>query len=186
MKHYLAVSDRAVSSVLIRETDKIQKPVYYISKALLDAETRYPLHELVALSLVTAARKLRPYFQTHPIKVYTGHTLKQILQRPEVSGRLVKWSVELSEHDITYLPRAAVKGQALADFVAECTDPQTLAIDEDKWEMSVDGSASTQGNGAGIVLKSDKGEEILLALKFAFTTTNNEAEYEAILGGLRL
>ncbi|KAK0590961.1 hypothetical protein LWI29_033729 [Acer saccharum] len=87
---YLSVSEAATSSVLVRQEDGIQKPVYYTSKALLPAETRYSSAEHVALALITAARKLRPYFQAHRIRVYTNWPLKLILQKPEVSGRLTK------------------------------------------------------------------------------------------------
>ncbi|XP_077242417.1 uncharacterized protein LOC143882923 [Tasmannia lanceolata] len=72
-----------------------------------------------------AARKSRPYFQAHTIKVLTGQPLRQILHRPDTSGRLVKWAVELSEFDIKYLPRPAIKAQVLADFIAECTMPDS-------------------------------------------------------------
>ncbi|XP_077249331.1 uncharacterized protein LOC143888821 [Tasmannia lanceolata] len=72
-----------------------------------------------------AARKLRPYFQAHTIKVLTGQPLRQILHRPDTSGRLVKWVVELSEFDIKYLPRPAIRAQVLADFIAECTMPDS-------------------------------------------------------------
>ncbi|XP_077252057.1 uncharacterized protein LOC143891356 [Tasmannia lanceolata] len=72
-----------------------------------------------------AARKLRPYFQAHTIKVLTGQPLRQILHRPDTSGRLVKWAVELSEFDIRYLPRQPIKAQVLADFIAECTMPDS-------------------------------------------------------------
>ncbi|XP_077232053.1 uncharacterized protein LOC143865834 [Tasmannia lanceolata] len=68
-----------------------------------------------------AARKLRPYFQAHMIKVLTDQPLRQVLHRPDTSWRLVKWAVELSEFDIRYLPRPAIKAQVLADFVADCT-----------------------------------------------------------------
>ena len=85
--------------------------MYYTSKALLPAETRYSPAEKVALALITVARKLRLYFQEHAIKVYTDCPLKLILQKPELSGRLTKWAVELSEFDIRYSPKAAIKGQ---------------------------------------------------------------------------
>ena len=68
-----------------------------------------------------AARKLRPYFQAHTVTVLTDQPLRQILQKPECSGRLTKWAIELSEYDISYEPRRAVKGQALADFIVEYT-----------------------------------------------------------------
>ena len=94
---YLSVSEAATSSVLVRQENNSQKPVYYTSKTLLPAETRYSPAEKIALALITAARKLRPYFQAHKIGVYTNCPLKLILQKPEVSGRLTKWVIELSE-----------------------------------------------------------------------------------------
>ena len=120
---YLSVSEAATSSVLVRQEDKIQTPVYYTSKALLPAETRYSPAEKMALALVTTARTLRPYFQAHKIQVYTNCPLKLILQKPEVSGRLAKWAIEMSEFDIECLPRTSIKGQAVAYFVAEFTEP---------------------------------------------------------------
>ncbi|KAK0575216.1 hypothetical protein LWI29_035602 [Acer saccharum] len=107
---YLSVTEVVTSSVLIRLEEGIQKPVYYTSKALLPAETRYSPTEKIALALITSARKLRLYFQAHAIEVYTDCPLKLILQTPEVSGRLTKWAVELSEYDIRYTPKAAIKG----------------------------------------------------------------------------
>jgi hypothetical protein len=64
--------------------------VQYVSKSLQDAETRYPKIEKLALALVISARKLRPYFQAHTIIVLTNLPLKQVLQKPETSGRLIK------------------------------------------------------------------------------------------------
>ncbi|KAL0301716.1 UNVERIFIED_CONTAM: hypothetical protein Sradi_6448400 [Sesamum radiatum] len=73
----------------------------------------------MALALVTTTRKLHPYFLFYPIGVRDNTPLKQVLGRPEVSGRLVKWAIELSEYDISYLPRTTIKAQALANFVSE-------------------------------------------------------------------
>ena len=85
---YIAVSEHAVSAVLVREEGNMQLPIYYVSKALLDAETRYSHLEKLALALIVAARKLRPYFQAHPIVVITSFPLKLVFHKPEVSGRL--------------------------------------------------------------------------------------------------
>ncbi|KAM2646308.1 hypothetical protein EV1_019738 [Malus domestica] len=82
---YLSVSTSAVSSVLIRNDGNVERPVYYASKALQDAETRYSNIEKLALALVMSARKLRPYFQAHSIIVLTNHSLRQILQSPDTS-----------------------------------------------------------------------------------------------------
>lgn len=82
---YLAVSDTVVSATLVREEGKKQKPVYYVSQTLLNAETHYPLIEKLALALVTAACKLRPYFQYHSIIITTAFPLRVILHKLEVS-----------------------------------------------------------------------------------------------------
>ena len=77
--------------------------------------------ENLILALVTAARKLCPYFQAHTIEIPTEYPMKQVLHKPETSGRLMKWAIELSEFDIRYKPKTAIKGQVLADFVMEFT-----------------------------------------------------------------
>ncbi|KAK3040370.1 hypothetical protein RJ639_026775 [Escallonia herrerae] len=111
-----------------------------------DMEMRYPRIDKVALALVTSARKLRPYFQSHTIVVLTDQLLGKVLQNPDASGRLVNWSVELGEFDSRYQPRTTIKAQALSDFVVECTipeNPQQLILSEvsDPWLLYVDGSS---------------------------------------------
>jgi len=90
---YLAVSEVVVSGVLIKEENKKQKPVFYTSKMLLDAETRYSDLEKMVLALVTAKKKLRHYFESHPITVVTNYPIRQILSKPDLSGRLTKWAI---------------------------------------------------------------------------------------------
>ena len=147
--------------------------------------------EKLILALVTAARNLRPYFQAHTIEVPTKYLMKQVLHKPETSGRLMKWALELSEFDIRYKPKTAIKGQVLADFVMECT-PTKLAKDTRAipnlpiWKLSVDGAANAQGSGAGLILTSPEGIDIEYALRFGFQASNNEAEYEAVIAGLNL
>ncbi|KAK2997608.1 hypothetical protein RJ639_026556 [Escallonia herrerae] len=123
---YLTVTNFAVSAVLVREQDIKQFPIYNVSKVLQGAELRYPPIEKLAFALLIAARKLRLYFQSHTITVLMDRPLRRILHKPDLSGRLVPWSVELGEFDIQYKPRPSIKGQALADFIVECT----LPIDE--------------------------------------------------------
>ena len=84
---YLSVASNAVSSVLVREEDRRQSPVYYVSRALLDTETRYSMMEKLALALVTSSKKLRPYFQCHPIVVVSNYPLRNVLHKPDLSGR---------------------------------------------------------------------------------------------------
>ena len=94
---YLAVSDFSTSAVLVRDKDRVQQPIYYCSRALRGAEERYPKMEKLTLALVTATRKLCPYFQAHTIEIATEYPMKQVLHKPVTSGRLMKWAIEVSE-----------------------------------------------------------------------------------------
>ena len=94
------------------------------------------------MNLVTTARRVRPYFQAHTIEVLTDQPMKQVLHKPESLGRLVKWAIELSEFDIRYKPRAAIKGQILVDFIAEFTleapmEATQLIPDLPMWKMKM-------------------------------------------------
>ncbi|XP_016206511.1 uncharacterized protein LOC107646883 [Arachis ipaensis] len=131
------------------------------------------------------ARRLRPYFQSHTINVRTSQPLRQILARPDLAGRLIKWSIELSEFDIHYQPRSSVKSQYLADFVAEFTGSSPNE-DNEHWVLFVDGASNTQGSGAGILLENPGGVIVEHSLRFSFRASNNQAEYEALIAGLRL
>ena len=113
---YVTVSIHAVSGVLIQENRREQKPIYYISKSLTDLETRYTMMEKLALAVVTSARKLSPFFQSHTVEVLTNQPLRTILHRVSQSGRLGKSTVELSEYDREYKSRVAMKAQVLIDF----------------------------------------------------------------------
>ncbi|XP_016165024.1 uncharacterized protein LOC107607607 [Arachis ipaensis] len=109
--------------------------------------------------------------------------IPSILTRPEVSGRLTKWSIELSEFDITYEPRTTIRAQFLADFLAELTDQ---VDDEHTWELYVDGASNSEGSGAGVYLTDKSDLQVEQSIRFSFQTSNNQAKYEALLAGLRL
>ncbi|XP_022889065.1 uncharacterized protein LOC111404501 [Olea europaea var. sylvestris] len=159
---YLAVSDVTVSAVLVREENERQLRVYYASKALLPTEIRYPDMEKLALALITASRKLRPYFQTHSIEVLTNFLLKQVLQRTYASGRMLKWFAKA--------PKMEAK-----------MEPTELPT----WKLFVDGSSGEVGSGAGIGLESPKGHKLNCAVRFGFKASSNAAKYEALLVSLR-
>ena len=115
---YLAVSPAAVSTALIREEEKVQKPVYYASRAFHGAKKRYPPMEKLAFALVMVAHKLKPYFQAHTVVILTDRPLRRAMSNPDAPGRLALWAIELSEFDIQYRPRIAIKEQVVADFIA--------------------------------------------------------------------
>ncbi|KAF8082287.1 hypothetical protein N665_0837s0002 [Sinapis alba] len=116
---YIAVSVTTVSSVLIRDDIGEQRPIFYTRKRMTDPETRYPTLEKISLSVVTSARKLRPYFQSYSIDVLTNQLLCTVMQNTNQSGRIFKWAIDLSEHNITYKNRTAAKSQVLEDFLIE-------------------------------------------------------------------
>ncbi|GKV49513.1 hypothetical protein SLEP1_g56262 [Rubroshorea leprosula] len=134
---YLGVTAEAVSSVLLREENKNQKPICY---------------------------------------------------KPELSGQLIGWSVELSEYDLKFQPRTTIKGQAIADFLVECISAteEDRTLDYPAWVLYFDGAANVEGSGAGVVLIGPDGFKYEHALRFKFQTTNNAAEYEALIYGLKL
>ena len=186
-----------MSAVLVREEGNKQLPIYYVRKALRDMETRYSHLEKMALTLIVAARKLRPYFQAHPIVVVTSFPVKLVLHKPEVSGRLAKWAMELGQYDVIFQPAMAIKLQGLADFMAEFSPSllpdleqevrlQGEIKEEGEWILHVDGSSYVRGAGVGIVLTSPTGNTASRAVRCNFKETNNESEYEALIAGLTL
>ncbi|XP_020202547.1 uncharacterized protein LOC109788270 [Cajanus cajan] len=184
---YLSASDSAISTVLVQETGNSQLPVYFVSRVLQGAEVRYQKIEKLALAILVTACKLRHYFQSYEVVVRTDHPIRQVLQKPDLAGRMMKWSVELSEYSIKYEPRGAIKAQTLADFVTELTSPADEgSTEETQWILSVDGASNLGGNGAGIVLEGPGGILLEQSLRFEFRASNNQAEYEALLAGMTL
>ncbi|XP_068486933.1 uncharacterized protein [Phaseolus vulgaris] len=148
LRLYFAVTERAVSSVLVQEQDQVQRPIYFVSKVLQGPE---------------------------------------VLKKPDVAGRMVKWAVEISEFDIRYEPRGPIKGQVFADFVVELSSGAAPSEGLDfRWVLSVDGSSNQQGSGAGVILEGPNGVLIEQSLRFAFKASNNQAEYKALIVSMLL
>ncbi|XP_074377813.1 uncharacterized protein LOC141719323 [Apium graveolens] len=191
----LLVSEYLISAVLVREEDAQQSLVYYVSKRLHDAKTHYTSMEKLVYALILALRKLRPYFQAHRIKVRTANPLQNVLHKPESSGRILKWAVELGQFYLEYMPRTTIKGQALADFLLEfdsAVDDKALVVlhpphTEESleefpypwWILHVDGAVNNGGASAGIVLVIDELPEV------HFGNENAEPNYKErlIVGG---
>ena len=108
------------------------------------------------------------------------------MSKPEAAGRMVQWAIELSQFDVEYRPRTAIKAQALADFIAEFTTPEEANRPEELWTIHTDGSSAQHGGGAGIVITSPENDVLEYGVQLKFPITNNEAEYEALLAGLRI
>nr|GEY27407.1 reverse transcriptase domain-containing protein [Tanacetum cinerariifolium] len=188
---YLSATYGAVSAVLMTERGTTQTPIYFISRALQGPELNYSPIEKLVLSLVFAAKRLRGYFQAHPITVITDQPIKQVMTRSDAAGRLQKWSIMLGEHNITYRPRTSVKGQILADLLVEMPGDVSQAAlaaiaQEEPWTLFTDGSSCVDGSRAGLILTNPERVEFTYALRFQFAASNNEAEYEALVAGLRI
>ena len=105
-----------------------------------EAEVRYLPLEKAILAVVLGTRKLPYYFQVHTVVVLTQLPLKTILRSADYTERIAKWGIILGAFDIKYMPRTSVKGQVLADLVAEFTEPEAdeLLADRNKNERLVD------------------------------------------------
>ncbi|GJR80080.1 reverse transcriptase domain-containing protein [Tanacetum coccineum] len=190
---YLAASKEAVSAVLMTKREARQMPIYFVSRELRGPEVNYTAMEKLVLALVHASKRLRRYFQAHPIIVITDQPIKNILSNPEVAGRMQKWSIQLGEFGIHYRPRLSVKGQVLANFIVERPKEEgqdDSAKEEEplpaQWTLFTNGSSCVDGCGAGVILTDPEGVKFTYALRFQFEATNNEAEYEALIAGLRI
>jgi ribonuclease HI len=135
-----------------------------------------------------AAKKLKHYFEEHPITVVSTTPLSEIIGCKDASGRVAKWAIELAAHTIQHKPRMTIKSQIIADFFADWGEHQYLppAPYSTHWRMHFDGSKMLGSLGAGIVLTSPKGDKLQYVLQMHFHASNNVAEYEALVHGLKL
>ena len=143
--------------------------------------------EKLAFALVTAARKLKPYFQAHTIIVLANQPLKRAMSSPEAIRRMALWTIELSEFDIQYRLQTTIKGQVVTDFIAKYTKLEGKGAEVlGQWSIHADGSSNRHAEGAGVVIQTPKGDKIECMIRLDFPTTNNEVEYEALVAGLDL
>ncbi|XP_076943274.1 uncharacterized protein LOC143613463 [Bidens hawaiensis] len=132
----------------------------------------------------------------HGNKVLSEGVTQNVLSKPELSGRLAKWAIELGEHAIEYKPRPAIKGQVLADFIVEIPrkkeeefrreiEPPVDQQRDEVWKLFTDGASNDESAGAGLRITNPEGQHFTYAIHLEFKSTNNEAEYEALLARLR-
>ncbi|XP_074313841.1 uncharacterized protein LOC141649037 [Silene latifolia] len=124
--------------------------------------------------------------------------IKYLFEKPLLNGRMSRWTLMLSEFDLKYLPFKVIKGRAVADFLAEnpieetdvintwsFPDENVVHVENDIWDLYLDGASNYMGYGVGILLISPTGKHVPVSIKLDFNVTNNAAEYEACLLGLR-
>jgi hypothetical protein len=188
---YVAASHSAVSAALVQEKQdgqvKRQAPVYFVSAVLSLSKKNYTELEKLYAVLMTS-RKLWHYFQPYHIIVSSSQPLKDIMRNREATGRIGKWAAELNEFTIDYVHRSSIQSQALTDFIADWTQGaqgDEATKDVEAWTVFCDGSWGTFGAGADAVLVAPSKVRTCYALKLDISCTNNIAEYEALLLGLR-
>ena len=141
----------------------------------------------IAYGVLTAARKLKHYFQAHKIRVPTSHPLKEVLQSCKSSRRLEKWATKLSQHYIEIEKTTSVKSEVLADFVTAWTPSQNPSEEQTQpeWIIHCDGAWSFAGASVVAIITSLLGVKMRYTTRLEFQCTNNITEYEAVLLGLQ-
>src|SRR5664279_36825 len=189
---YIAATNRVVSAVVVVERGKdgktVQRPVYYLSEVISTSKQNYPHYQKMVYGVYMAAKKLKHYFQEHPIRVVCDAPISEIIGCKDANGRVAKWAIELSPYIPQYERRDAIKSQALPDFLVDWAEMQyePPAHDPNYWTMHFDGSKTKIGLGAGVVLTSPKKDQLKYVLQIHFTASNNVAEYEALVHGLNV
>ncbi|KAK1608713.1 hypothetical protein QYE76_032386 [Lolium multiflorum] len=189
---YIAATNRVVSVVVVVEREEegktVQRPVYYLSEVLSSSKQNYPHFQKMTYGVFMAATKLKHYFEEHPMKVVSEAPISDIMGNKDASGRIAKWAIQLSPYVPIYERRDAIKSQALADFLVDWAEMQYKPPEHkiEYWKVHFDGSKLKEGLGAGVVLTSPKGDHLRYVLQVHFRASNNVAEYEALIHGLKV
>jgi hypothetical protein len=187
-KMYIVAQEWVIGAVLLQEEDGKEFLVVYVSRRLLDAETRYIFVEKLCLSLYYACSKFKHYILSSScIMAHQYDVIKDMLLKPILSGRVDKWGYALVEYDLEYEPLRSMKGQVVADFIVDHAidvDHSSNFLHLKPWRLYFDGLVCSKGQGVGCVITSPSGVYIDLSIRLEFACTNNQVEYESLLHGL--
>jgi hypothetical protein len=187
---YIVALPYAVSTTLVQEQDREgttrQCPVYYVSEVLTTSKCNMTELEKISYAVVMASRKLRHYFEAFKVRVTSNRGLGELFRNPEASFRIAKWTAELFGYHITFEPRTAIKSQVLADFIVDFKSQPPEKV----WTIHCDGAWCHAGAGATAIITSPTCVKHKYAARLSFALesdrcTNNIAEYEAVILGLR-
>jgi hypothetical protein len=204
LRLYLASNSQAIGALIAQEDgSRVEQPIYYVSHALKDAESRYSGAKRSCLALIYASQRLRHYFLAHKVQLMTkSHPIRSLLQWPVLFGRLAQWLLQLSQYEIATETSTAIKSQAIVDLLAQFPWEDNSSISDEvpreinkvfladlgdsTWTLRFDGSSTAASGGAGIVLYRGNGEAVTKPFKLDFPCSNNTAEYEGYLAGLAI
>jgi len=204
---YLRVLDGSMGCVLGQhdETGKKEHVIYYLNKKFTDCKQRYSLLEKTCYALAWTTHRLRQYMLSHTTWLVSKmDPIKYIFEKPALTGRIARWKMLLSEFDIIYVTQKAIKGSALAKYLAQQPiddyqpmipefpdeDIMTLFVSEDgsderKLILFFNGSSNALGRGIRAMLISLQKQYIPMTARLCFNCTNNITEYEACGMGIR-
>ncbi|CAL9014029.1 unnamed protein product [Prunus brigantina] len=179
---YIAAQERSIGALLAQENESHkEQALYYLSQTLTGPELNYTPIEKTCLALVFAIQKLRHYMQAFTVHLIArADPVRYVMSKPVLTGRLAKWALLLNQYEIIYTPAKAVKGQAVADFLADHPIPTDWEISDDlpdeqvffadvfaAWMMFFYGSARKDGAGAGVVFVSPEKHALIMGLQMA-------------------
>jgi ribonuclease HI len=172
---------------VVQVYDNKENVVFHLSRRMLDTVARYHEMEKLCLCLFFTCTTLRHILLfVEIIVICKSDIIKHMLSAPVLKGQLRKWMFALSEFDIRYQPAKAVKGQALADLIAERINTNISTLSVRAWAMYFDRSACEDGCGIGILFVSPRGVTYSFSIRLPAPCTNNLAEYEAVRRGMEL
>ncbi|GKV11353.1 hypothetical protein SLEP1_g22617 [Rubroshorea leprosula] len=194
-----------MGAILVQHDDsgKKERAIYYMSKKFNDCESKYSPLEKTCCALAWKSKKLRHYMLTNTTYLLSRmDPIKFIFEKPTLSKRISRWHMLLSEFDIVYTTQKAIKGQAIADHLAEhaVEDYEPINWDfpnkdilvvnakfeSDNWKLFFDRAVNQLGCGLGAVSVSPKGDHFPIAIKLDSACTNNIAKYEACIAGMHV
>ncbi|XP_019197694.1 PREDICTED: uncharacterized protein LOC109191489 [Ipomoea nil] len=198
---YISAQDSSVGALLAQENDKgKENALYYLSRMMTPNELKYSPIEKLCLALVFAIKKLKHYFEAHTIRLVSkANPVKYVMAKVVLSDRLARWYLLFQQFEIIYVSQKSVKGQALADFLADHPIPAEWELSDDlpdedvlvikvlpPWKMYFDGASHREGAGAGVVFVTPEGEVFPYSFTLTEQCSNNVAEYQALILGLEI
>jgi hypothetical protein len=186
-KLYMSADEKSIRSVLIQEFEGKERAIFYLSRGLLDAETRYTSMEKLYLCLYISCTKLRHYLLSNECTVVCkSDVMRYMLSAPVLKRRTGKWILATTEFDLQYESAKAVNGQAIADFIVQHQDDSVGYVEPMPWTLFFNGLGCTHGCGIGLVIISHRAQALSLPLQSSRIIPTIKQKYDDVFRGLQL